>query len=258
MVETTAKKTSKVKSILISQPEPENGKSPYYDLAKKYNLTVKFRQFIHVEGVSTKEVRKQRIVPTDYSAVIFTSRNSIDHFFRICDELRVKMSQETKYFCISEAIALYLQKYIQYRKRKVIFGDGKLKSLEKQLLKHKKTEKILLPCSETRKEDLPQFLKKNGFDYTEAVFYRTVASDLSDLEHVNFDIIVFFSPSGVESLFKNFPNFKQNDTRIAAFGPATTKAIEDAGLHLDIKAPVPKAPSMAMAIEQYLKKVNKD
>lgn len=256
MVETSTQKTSKVKSILISQPEPENGKSPYYDLAKKHGLKVKFRQFIQVEGVPVKEVRKQRIVPTDFSAVIFTSRNSIDHFFRICDDLRVKMSQETKYFCVSEAIALYLQKYIQYRKRKVIFGDGKLKSLEKQLLKHRKNENILLPCSETRKPDLPQFLEGNDFDFTEAIFYRTVASDLSDLKDVNFDMIVFFSPSGVQSLYKNFPDFEQKDTKIAAFGPATTKAIEEAGLTIEVKAPVPKAPSMTMAIDQYLKKQN--
>ncbi len=257
MVNADTKKDLKVKSILISQPKPENGKSPYFDLAEKYNLKIDFRQFIQVDGVPGKEFRKQRININDFTAVIFTSRSAIDHFFRVCDELRIKMSQETKYFCVSEAIAVYLQKYTQYRKRKVFFGNGSMKGMQDILKKHKSNEKFLLPCSDVRKPDLPEFLEKNKFDFQEGCFYRTVASDLSDLENIFYDMIVFFSPSGVQSLFQNFPAFKQNNTRIAAFGPATSKAIVDAGLRLDVKAPIPQAPSMTMAIERYLKEVNK-
>lgn len=257
MVETDTKKDLKVKSILISQPKPDNTKSPYFDLANKYKIKIDFRPFIHVEGVPTKEFRKQRIIITDYSAIIFTSRNAIDHFFRICGELRIKMPQDTKYFCISEAIALYLQKYTQYRKRKVFYGSGKLKDLYEILNKHRENEKLLLPCSDIRKDDLPDFLRVNDFEYTEGVFYRTVASDLSDLEDIFYDMIVFFSPSGVKSLYHNFPHFKQNNTRIAAFGPATSKAVEDSGMNLNIKAPIPQAPSMTMAIERYLKEIAK-
>lgn len=247
----------KVKSILISQPKPESHKSPYFDLANKFKLKVDFRPFIQVEGVECKDFRKQKIVPTDYSAVIFTSRNAIDHFFRICDEFRTRMSQETKYFCISEAIALYLQKYTQYRKRKVFFANGNLKDLNKLLLKYKATDNFFLPCSDIRKGDLPNFLKKNKFNYSEAIIYRTVTADLSDLEKITYDMIVFFSPSGVKSLYHNFPDFKQNNTRIAAFGPTTCKSVAEAGLKLDVKAPIPQAPSMTMAIEKYLNKVNK-
>jgi uroporphyrinogen-III synthase len=256
MVSTDTKRDLRVKSILISQPKPESDKSPYYDLAKKYNIKIDFRPFIQVEGVDSKEFRKQRITPTDFTAVIFTSRNAIDHFFRVCEDLRVRMSQETKYFCVSEAIALYLQKYTQYRKRKVFFGNGTLKELMDLLKKHRDNERILLPCSDIRKGDLPDFLKKNKFEFSEGIFYRTVASDLSDLENIFYDMIVFFSPSGVKSLYHNFPDFKQNSTRIAAFGPATSKAVLDAGLRLDVRAPIPQAPSMTMAIEKYLKEVN--
>ena len=257
MVNAAEKKDLSVKSILISQPKPETEKSPYFDLAKKYNLKIDFRPFIQVEGISAKDFRKARITPTDFNAVIFTSRNSIDHFFRICDELRIKMSQDTKYFCVSEAIALYLQKYTQYRKRKVFFGSGDIKDLFKLILKHKEGSKFLLPCSDIHKKDLPAFLKKNKLDYAEAIIYKTVASDLSDLEEIFYDMIVFFSPSGIQSLFHNFPDFKQNNTRIAAFGPATSKAVVDAGLKLDLRAPIPGAPSMTMAIEKYLNKHNK-
>ncbi len=252
MPDTKTAMSTKIKSILISQPKPESGKSPYYDLGEKYGIKIEFRQFIQVEGVSRKDIQKQRVKPSDYSAVIFTSRNAIDHFFRICDEMKVKMSQDTKYFCISEAIALYLQKYIQYRKRKVIFGDGKIKALQALLLKHKKNEKFLLPCSDIRRADLPEFMEENEFDFRETCFYKTVASDLSDLKDVNYDMIVFFSPAGVKSLFKNFPDFEQNETRIAAFGLTTERAVVEAGLRLDVKAPIPKAPSMTKAIELYL------
>lgn len=257
MVNAETKKDLKVKSILISQPKPETERSPYFDLAQKYNVKIDFRPFIQVEGVPAKDFRKQRIVLTDFTAVIFTSRNAIDHFFRVGEELRARMSQDTKYFCVSEAIALYLQKYTQYRKRKVFYGDGSMKSIMDILKKHKTNEKFLLPCSDIRKPDLPDFLKKNKFEFTEGIFYRTVASDLSDLEDIFYDMIVFFSPAGVKSLFHNFPNFKQNNTRIAAFGPATAKAVKDMELRLDVHAPIPQAPSMTMAIEKYLKEVNK-
>ena len=257
MAKTGTKNDLRVESILISQPKPETEKSPYFDLAKKFNVKIDFRPFIQVEGISSKDFRKSRLNINDFSAIIFTSRNSIDHFFRICEELRVKMSQETKYFCVSEAIALYLQKYTQYRKRKVFYGNGDLKDMYKLMLKHKDGGKFLLPCSDIHKKDLPNFLKKNKIVYSEAIIYRTVASDLSDLEDIFYDMIVFFSPSGIQSLYHNFPDFKQNTTRIAAFGPATSKAVIDAGLRLDVKAPMPNAPSMTMAIEKYLNKVNK-
>lgn len=245
---------NKVSSILISQPEPKSDKSPYYSLAEKYGIQVDFRPFIEVEGISGKEFRKYRVNPTEYTSVIFTSRNAISHFFKLCDETRNKMSQETKYFCASEAIALYLQKFILYRKRKVFFPKtGRQMALKDILKKHRAKENFLLPCSENRKDDLPTFLKDNTFKYAEIPIYRTVASDLSDLEDIYYDMIVFFSPLGVKSLYTNFPDFKQNKTRIAAFGPTTAKTVEDYELRLDVKAPAPGISSMTMAIEKYLK-----
>ncbi len=244
-----------VKSILISQPKP--ARSPYFSLAEKHAVQIDFRSFIHVEGVSAKVFRKKRVNPLDYSAIIFTSRNAISHFFRVCEEMRVKMPQDTKYFCASEAIALFLQKFVVYRKRKVFFGKkGTLASLKEIMKKHVNKEKFLLPCSESRKSDLPEFLETNGFNYQVAPIYDTVPSDLSDLEDIYYDMIVFFSPLGVKSLFHNFPNFKQNKTRIAAFGPTTAKAVAEYELRLDVKAPSPGSPSMTMAIEKYLKEVN--
>ncbi len=245
-----------VKSILISQPKPE--RSPYFSLATKHDIKIDFRSFIQVEGITGKEFRKSRINIPDFSAIIFTSRNSIKHFFRICEELRIKVSPDLKYFCASEAIALFLQKFITYRKRKVFFAkkQGTQASLKDVMKKHVNKEKFLLPCSISRKDDLPNFLKDNGFDYSEAPIYDTVASDLSDLENIFYDMIIFFSPLGIKSLYHNFPDFKQNNTRIAAFGPATAKIIEEYNLRLDIKAPQPGVPSMTMAIEKYLVKVN--
>ncbi|MBL4654943.1 MAG: uroporphyrinogen-III synthase [Bacteroidia bacterium] len=245
-----------VKKILVSQPKPETEKSPYFDLAKKYGLQIDFRPFIHVEGIEAKKFRKSRINILDHTAIIFTSRNAIDHFFRVCTDLRIEILATMKYFCISEAVALYLQKYIQYRKRKVFFGKQTTSELLEVINKHPE-EKYLFPCSDIHKKDIPDFLKDNNFTFSIAVIYRTVASDLSDLEKVDYDMIAFFSPSGVKSLFKNFPDFKQNDTRIAAFGPTSHKAVLDAGLILDVQAPMPNAPSMTMAIEQYIKRVNK-
>jgi uroporphyrinogen-III synthase len=246
----------KVKSILITQPRPETDKSPYFDLAKKYNLKVDFRPFIHVEGIPAREFRKDRINPLDFTAVIFTSRNAIDHYFRVCEEMRIEVPAEMKYFCVSESTALYLQKYVQYRKRKIFFGKQTSNDLMELLKKHKE-EKFLFPCSDVHKEDIPVFLGQNNYNFAEAVLYRTVCSDLSDLANVNYDMIAFFSPSGIKSLFLNFPDFRQNNTRIAAFGPTTTKAVLDAGLRLDVQAPMPQAPSMTMAIEEYIKVVNK-
>lgn len=252
---TKTKSMLSVSSILISQPEPENKKSPYFDLAKKHDIKVDFRPFIHVEGVPAKDFRKKKINLVDYTSIILTSRSAIDHYFRICEEMRVQMPQDTKYFCTSEAIALYLQKYIQYRKRKVFYGTGRQASLLELLKKHK-NENFLFPCSDVRKDDIPNFLEENGMAYSEAKIYRTVVSDLSDLEDIFYDMIVFFSPSGIKSLFENFPDFKQNKTRIAVFGPTTKKAAEDAGLRIDVQAPNPETPSMTMAIEKYLKSVN--
>lgn len=246
----------KVNSILVSQPRPKEDKSPYFDLAEKYRLKVDFRPFIEVKPVGGRDFRKQKIDILDHSAVIFTSRHAVDHFFNICAELKIEMPADMKYFCISEQTANYLQKYIVIRKRKIFTGFRTAQDLIEILKKHK-NEKYLFPCSSIRKNDIPDFLKENGYKYTEAVMYETVAADLSDLADVNYDIIAFFSPSGINSLFVNFPDFKQNKTRIAAFGPTTAKAVTDAGLILDIEAPMPNAPSMTGALEVYIKGANK-
>lgn len=246
----------KVKSILVTLPKPENDKSPYFALAQKYNLKLDFRGFIHVEGVPAREFRKEKINLPDFTAVIFVSRNAVDHFFRICEEMRYDVPADLKYFCITETIALYLQKYIQYRKRKIFFGKGSTKDLEEILKKHPK-EKFLYPCADVSNEEALGWMQENGYDFTPAVLFKTVVSDLSDLKDVFYDIIVFFSPSSVQSLYENFPDFKQNNTRLAAFGPSTHQAILDRGLILDIPAPTPDAPSMTMAVEQYIKRVNK-
>ncbi len=245
----------KVKSILVSQPEPKSANSPYHKLQEKYNLKIDFRPFIQIEPVSVKEFRKQKIDILSHTAVIFTSRNAVDHFFRICKDLKIEMPSDMKYFCISDQTAYYLQKYIVIRKRKIFTGSKTAQDLIEILKKHQK-EKYLFPCSNIRKNDIPDFLSKNGYQYSEATMYRTVASDLSDLANVNYDIIAFFSPSGINSLLVNFPDFKQNKTRIAAFGPTTAKAVRDAGLILDIQAPMPNAPSMTGAIEAYIKEAN--
>ncbi len=243
-----------VKTILISQPKPE--RSPYYELEKKYGIKIDWRPFIHVEPVSVKEFRRQRIRPDEFSAIIFTSKNSIDHFFRICEEMRVQMSQETKYFCMTEAVANYLQKFIVYRKRKVFIGKKTIEDLKPYLLKHKAKEKFLLPCSNLGAKAVSNFLDENGFDWKEALMYQTVSSDLSDLRDITYDVLVFFSPLGIKSLYDNFPDFKQNDTRIAVFGNSTFKAVQERGLTINIMAPAPEAPSMTMALEKYLQKSN--
>lgn len=246
----------KVKSIIVSQPDPDTAKSPYFELAEKYGLKIDFRPFIQVEGVPAKEFRNSRIYILDHTAVIFTSRTAIDHFFRISQELRLTIPDTMKYFCISEATAFYLQKYIVYRKRKIFYGDGRFSDLINVMKKHK-DENFLVPLSDIHKQEIPELLDAEGYKYTKAILYRTVCSNLSDLKEINYDILVFFSPSGIKSLFQNFPNFVQNDIKIACFGPTTAKAVRDAGLRLDIEAPTAQAPSMTMALEQFIKKNNK-
>lgn len=245
----------KVKSILVTQETPTDTNSPYIKLAEKYKVSIDFIPFIQVEPVNVKEFRKQKIEILNYSAVIFTSRNAVDHFFHMCQELKIEMPPDMKYFCISEQTSNYLQKYIVIRKRKIFTGLKTAQDLIEILKKHK-NEKYLFPCSDIRKNDIPNFLKKSGYDYTEAVMYHTVASDLSHLKNVFYDILAFFSPSGINSLLVNFPDFKQNNTRIAAFGPTTAQAVRDAGLILDIEAPLPNAPSMTGALELYIRKAN--
>ena len=246
----------KVKSILVSQPKPQTEKSPYFDLAEKFNLKIDFRPFIQVEGIPAKEFRQSRVNFEDFTAVIFTSRTAIDHFFRMTEEYRYTVPDSMKYFCISESTAYYLQKYIVYRKRKIFYGKRRFEDLMEIITKHN-SEKFIVPLSDIHKQDIPKQLTKAKINYEKAIMYRTISSNLSDLAHVNYDILVFFSPSGIKSLLQNFPEFKQNDTKIAAFGPTTEKAVKDANLRLDIKAPIPQAPSMTMALEQYIKKENK-
>lgn len=241
---------------MVSQPKPDSERSPYFDLAKKYKLKIDFRPFIHVEGITVQEFRKQRISILEHSAVIFTSRNAVDHFFRMAEEMRVTVPENMKYFCISESTAYYLQKYMVYRKRKIFHGKQRFADLLDIMKKHKQ-ERFLLPSSDILKKEIPELMDKHGFHYSRAILYHTVCSDLSDLENVYYDMLVFFSPAGIESLLKNFPDFKQNKTRIAAFGPTTMKAVEEAGLRVDIQAPTQNAPSMTMAIENYVKEVNK-
>ena len=243
----------RVKTILVTQPKPETDKSPYFDLAKKFNLKIDFRPFIHLEPIPAAEFRKFRINILDYSAVILTSRNAADHFFRLAGEMRVNVPESMKYFCISESTAFYLQKYVLYRKRKIFYGKQTILDLIDVLKKHK-NEKFLLPCTDIHKQEIPETLEEHDIEFKKAVIYKTVASDLSDLADVNYDVLVFFSPSGIKSMMKNFPKFKQNETRIAAFGPTTAQAVTEAKLRLDIQAPVPGAPSMTMALEQYIKK----
>ncbi len=243
-----------VKTILISQPEPS--RSPYFELAKKWDLKIDWRPFIHVEPVTEKEFRRNRIRPDEFSAIIFTSKNAIDHFFSICEMIRCKMSQSTKYFCLTKAIADYLQKFIVYRKRKVFVGVRKIEDLETALNKHKEKERFLLPCSNLGSVEVVQYLTSNEFNFKDIMMYKTVSSDLSDLSDVTYDVLVFFSPLGIESLYENFPEFQQKETRFAVFGSTTKKAVEERGLSINIQ-PTTKTPSMTMAIEKYLILSNK-
>lgn len=252
-------KEKAIKSILITQPRPESDKSPYYELARKYSIELAFQPFIRIEGIPAKDFRKQKIDITAFSAVVFTSRNAIDHFFRICEEMRISVSQETKYFCITEAVALYLQKFILYRKRKVFYGaDGTNKSLFDVVNKHKSNEKFLYPCSENLDNEITTWLRNHNCEFATPILYKTVSNDVKNLvTEGEFDVICFFTPSGVKSLFENLPKYKQNGTYIGAFGANTFKAVEEAGLQLQIKAPEPQAPSMVSALDRFLAQLTK-
>ena len=241
-----------IKTILVSQPKPEGEKSPYFDLAEKYKLKIDFRPFIRVEGINAQEFRTQRVNIPEHTAVILTSKAAIDHFFRMAEEIRFTVPDTMKYFCISEAVAYYLQKYVSYRKRKIFYGKQTIEDLMEVMKKHKK-EKFLLPCTDILRDKIPETLEEHSIPFTKAMLYRTVASDLSDLEDVYYDMLVFFSPGGIESLMKNFPDFKQNETSIAAFGPTTANAVLKNNLRLDVHAPMPNAPSMTAAIELFVK-----
>jgi uroporphyrinogen-III synthase len=245
----------KVESILITLDNPGEKSLTYNDLTAVYNLKVDFRNFIDVRKADLREFRKQKIDILAHTSIVFTSRHAVDHFFKICEEMRIEIPIDMKYFCITEQTANYLQKYITIRKRKIFSGNKTASDLEPFFLKHK-NEKFLFPCSNIRNDSVPNIMKKNGIFLTEAIIYETVPADLSDLTEVFYDMICFFSPSGVHSLIHNFPEWKQNNTRLAAFGPTTAKAIKDLGLKLDIEAPLPNAPSMVGALELYIKKAN--
>lgn len=246
----------KVKTILVSQPAPSAENSPYFELMEKLKVSIDFRSFIHIEGVPPREVRHQKIDLNDYTAVILTSRNAVDHYFRIAEEMRFEVPIEMKYFCLSEAIAFYLQRYIVYRKRKIYVGTRSIKDLTKIIKKHK-NESFLLPTADKLKKIIPETLDSLKIKWNRAILYKTVVSDLSDLEDVFYDILVFFSPSGIESLYKNFPDFEQSNTRIAVYGNTTRIAAEKAGLGCTIIVPTPEVPSMTLALTNYITEVNK-
>lgn len=247
----------KIKKIMISQPAPSTEKSPYYDIAEKYHLQLDFRPFIRVEGLDAKDFRQQRINIQDYTAVVFTARIAIDHFFALCEELRITMPETMKYFCISEAVALYLQKYIVYRKRKIFFSaTGKMDGLSSALTKHNK-EKFLVPVSDVHSEDLTSVLDEKKVDYTKSIMYRTVSNEFTEEEVLSYDMLIFFSPAGIVSLFKNAPNFEQGEKAIGAFGASTAKTVRDAGLRLDCEAPLPGITSMTAALEAFIKENHK-
>ncbi len=248
-----------IKKILVSQPKPTSDKSPYYDIEREYGVRCVFRPFFKVEGLSVKEFRQQKINILDYSAIVFTSRHAIDHFFTLAKEMRITIPENTKYFCVIETIALYIQKYVQYRKRKVFFGTtGKIADLVPVMAKHR-GEKYLVPMSSVHNDDVKNLLDAKKLNHTECVMYRTVSNDLTEEEAKGFqyDMIVFFSPTGIKALQKNLPDFEQGDTKIAAFGPATCKAVTEVGFTLDLKAPDKENPSMTSALKAYLKKHNK-
>ncbi len=247
----------KIRKILISQPEPQTEKSPYFDLANKFNLKIDFKPFIHIEGVSVREFRQQRINIPDYTALIFTSRAAVDHFFRICEEMRITMPDTMKYFCVTESIAFYIQKYVVYRKRKIFYGNNNFADLMEYIIKHKE-ENFLIPLTDPHKSDMTQVLNKQNIKSTIGYFYRTVSSDMTQVNLSDYDIIVFFSPIGIKSLFENFPKFEQKDLCIGTFGPTTAKAAIEAGIRLDIQAPSPESPSITAALECFIKKCSKE
>ena len=243
-----------IKKILVSQPKPSSEKSPYYEIASKFDVELVFRPFIKVEGITAKEFRAQKVSILDHTAIVFTSRHAIDHFFTLAKELRVPIPEDMKYFCVTETISLYIQKYVQYRKRKVFFGTtGKIDDLIPTMVKHK-TEKYLVPMSDVHNDNVTKMLDAKKLQHHECVMYRTVSNDFTadEVKNFDYDMLVFFSPAGIESLIKNFPDFKQGDIAIATFGPATAKAARDAGLRLDIEAPSEQYPSMTGALQHYL------
>ncbi|MDP1842418.1 MAG: uroporphyrinogen-III synthase [Sediminibacterium sp.] len=243
------------KKILISQPRPESDKSPYFDLERKHNVELVFHPFIVLEGIPAREFRKQKIDIMQFSAIIFTSRNAIDHFFRMSEEMKISIGQDTKYFCMTEAVALYLQKFILYRKRKVFYGaDGTNKSLFDVINKHRESEKFLYVCSENQQDnDIVSWLKNNKCEFQLGFMYRTISNNIrAALDLFEYHVICFFTPSGVKSLLDNYPNFEQNGTIMGAFGSNTSKAVEDAGFQLEIKVPSPQRPSMVAALDHYL------
>ena len=248
----------KIKKVLVSQPKPSSDKSPYFDIAEKYGVEIVFRPFIKVEGVSAKEFRQQKVSILDHTAVVFTSRHAIDHFFTLCTELRVTIPETMKYFCTSEQIALYIQKYVQYRKRKVFFGaTGKFADLMPSIVKHN-SEKYLVPLSDVHTDEIKNALDAKKIQHSEAVMYRTVSNDFTPEEKFDYDMLLFFSPAGIQSLLKNFPEFDQKDMAIGCFGPSTAKAVKDAGLRLDLEAPTVEAPSMTAALDKFIAENNKE
>ena len=248
----------KIKKVLVSQPKPASDKSPYYDIAEKYGVKIDFRPFIKVENLSAKEFRQQKVSILDHTAIVFTSRHAIDHFFTLCTDLRVTIPETMKYFCTSEQIAVYIQKYVQYRKRKVFFGaTGKFKDLIPTIVKHK-NEKYFVPMSDVHNDEIKDALDAKGIQHTEAVMYRTVSNDFTEEEKFDYDMLLFFSPAGISSLLKNFPNFVQGDIAIGCFGPATAKAVKDAGLRLDLEAPTVETPSMTAALDKFIGEHNQE
>ena len=248
-----------IKKILVSQPKPSSEKSPYYDIAEKYGLELIFRPFIKVEGITAKEFRAQKVNILDYTAIVFTSRHAIDHFFTLAKELRVAIPEDMKYFCVTETISLYIQKYVQYRKRKVFFGTtGKIDDLIPTMVKHKQ-ERYLVPMSDVHNDSVTNMLDAKKLQHQECVMYRTVSNDFTpeEVKSFDYDMLIFFSPSGIESLTKNFPDFKQDKIAIATFGPSTAKAVKDAGLRLDLEAPSEKYPSMTSAVQDFLQNKQK-
>lgn len=246
-----------IKKVLVSQPKPTSEKSPYYDIAEKYGVKIDFRPFIKVESLSAKEFRQQKVSILDHTAVIFTSRHAIDHFFHLCTELRVAIPETMKYFCVTETIALYIQKYVQYRKRKIFFGNnGKVDDLMPSILKHH-TEKYFIPVSDVHTDEVGKLLVKHKIQHTEGVMYRTVSNDFTEDEEFDYDMLVFFSPAGISSLMKNFPDFEQKEIAIGCFGTTTAKAVRDAGFRLDLEAPSVNAPSMTAALDMFIKEKNK-
>ena len=246
-------KLKPVKSILISQPKPDLGKSPYIDIAEQFKIKLDWRPFTHVRGISAADFRKQKVYIDQFSCIIFTSRVAIEQYFRMCDELRIKISEENRYFCLSEAIALYLQKFINYRKRKVFFGDmNNNKELRTLLVKHKDATRFLYICAETKKDEIPAFLEANNFNYNEGVMYKTVPNDLKSHKLHSYDMLVFFSPTGIHSLFHNFPKFKQEKLKIAVYGKTTADAALARSLKIHIMAPLPQSPTIVVALDHYI------